>query len=161
MKSFVTTITSFFFLAVFITAFTACQSDRRLNVLEQAGENYVELEKVLQHYKDDAQKLKAAEFLMENMDAHYTQESKAISRFRQNVDSLYLYHPKQGVEFYEQAYDTLLGQYNLKASKPFVLFFSFCLIIKVHNCKRRNQKDSLQIIYCFTPRDSVRLVFIC
>ena len=40
-------------------------------------------------------------------------------------------------------------------------FFSFCLIIKVHNCKRRNQKDSLQIIYCFTPRDSVRLVFIC
>ena len=47
MKSFVTTITSFFFLAVFITAFTACQSDRQLNVLEQAGENYVELEKVL------------------------------------------------------------------------------------------------------------------
>ena len=57
------------------------------------------------------------------MDAHYTQESKAISRFRQDVDSLYLYHPKQGVEFYEQAYDALLGQYNLKASKPFVLFF--------------------------------------
>lgn len=41
--------------AVFLLTFTACQSDRRLNVLEQAGENYVELEKVLQHYKDDAQ----------------------------------------------------------------------------------------------------------
>ena len=41
--------------AVFLFIFTACQSDRRLNVLEQAGENYVELEKVLQHYKDDAQ----------------------------------------------------------------------------------------------------------
>ena len=78
---------------------------------------------MLQHYKDDAQKLKAAEFLIENMDAHYTLESPAISRFRQDVDSLYLYHPKQGVEFYEQAYDALLGQYNLKASKPFVLFF--------------------------------------
>ena len=102
-----------FFLAVFITAFTACQSDRRLNVLEQAGENYVELEKVLQHYKDDAQKLKAAEFLMENMDAHYTLESPAISRFRQDVDSLYRHHPKQDVEFYEHAYDALLGQYNL------------------------------------------------
>lgn len=41
--------------AVFLLTFTACQNDRRLNVLEQAGENYVELEKVLQHYKDDAQ----------------------------------------------------------------------------------------------------------
>lgn len=41
--------------AVFLLTFTACQSDRRLNVMEQAGENYVELEKVLQHYKDDAQ----------------------------------------------------------------------------------------------------------
>ena len=47
MKSFVTTITSFFFLAVFITAFTACQSDRRLNALDQSGENRTELEKVL------------------------------------------------------------------------------------------------------------------
>ena len=76
-------------LAVFLFIFTACQSDRRLSVMDQAGENRTELEKVLQHYKDDAQKLKAAEFLMENMDAHYTLESPAISRFRQDVDSLY------------------------------------------------------------------------
>ena len=100
-------------LAVFLFIFTACQSDRRLSVMDQAGENRTELEKVLQHYKDDAQKLKAAEFLMENMDAHYTLESPAISRFRQDVDSLYRHHLKQDVEFYEHAYDALLGQYNL------------------------------------------------
>ena len=123
MKLFVSTVIPNVLGIVFLLTFTACQNDRRLNALDQSGENRTELEKVLQHYKDDAQKLKAAEFLIENMDAHYTQESKAISRFRQNVDSLYLYHPKQGVEFYEQAYDALLGQYNLKASKPFVLFF--------------------------------------
>ena len=32
---------------IILSFFTACQNDRRLNVLEQAGENYVELEKVL------------------------------------------------------------------------------------------------------------------
>ena len=87
------------FIAIFLFSFTACQNDRRLDVMEQAGENCAELEKVLLYYKDDAQKLKAVEFLIENMDAHYTLESKAISRFRQDVDSLYWHHPKQGVEF--------------------------------------------------------------
>ena len=113
MKSFVSTVIPNVLGIICLSIFTACQSDRRLNVLEQAGENRAELEKVLQYYKDDAQKLKAAQFLIENMDAHYTLESKAISRFRQDVDSLYWHHPKQGVEFYEHAYDALLRQYNL------------------------------------------------
>jgi hypothetical protein len=50
-----------------LLTFTACQSDRRLKVLEQAGENRTELEKVLQHYKDDAQQLKA-EYLIAHID---------------------------------------------------------------------------------------------
>ena len=46
-------------LSIFaILIFTACQNDRRLSVMEQAGENRAELEKVLQYYKDDALKLK-------------------------------------------------------------------------------------------------------
>jgi hypothetical protein len=36
-------------------------------LLEQAGENRTELEKVLQHYKDDAQQLKA-EYLIAHID---------------------------------------------------------------------------------------------
>ena len=97
----------------FLLIFTACQSDRRLNTLKQVGENRAELEKVLQHYKDDTQKLKAAQIFIENMDDHYTLESPAISRFRQDVDSLYRHHPKQGTDFYERAYDASLRQYNL------------------------------------------------
>ena len=113
MKLFVSTVIPNVLGIVFLLTFTACQNDRRLNALDQSGENRTELEKLLQHYKDDAQRLKAAEFLIENMDAHYTLESPAISRFRQDVDSLYRHHPKQDVEFYEHAYDALLGQYNL------------------------------------------------
>ncbi len=38
--------------------------------LEQAGSNRPELEKVLDHYKSDPEKLSAAQFLIENMPAH-------------------------------------------------------------------------------------------
>ncbi len=54
-------------LAVSLFIFTACQNDRRLSVMDQAGENRTELEKVLQHYKDDAQELKA-EYLIAHID---------------------------------------------------------------------------------------------
>ena len=95
MKSFVSTVIPNVLGIICLSIFTACQSDRRLDVMEQAGENCAELEKVLLYYKDDAQKLKAVEFLIENMDAHYTLESPAISRFRQDVDSLYRHHPSK------------------------------------------------------------------
>lgn len=112
MKSIVTTITSNVFLAVFLTVFTACHTDRRLGALEQSGENRTELEKVLIYYQDDEQKQQAAQFLLENMDAHYTLESPAISRFHQELDSLYTHHPKQDESFYARAYDVLLHAYN-------------------------------------------------
>ncbi len=44
-----------------------------VSVLEKAGKNRAELEKVLLHYKNDSLKLKAAYFLIENMDIHYSQ----------------------------------------------------------------------------------------
>ncbi|MCM1450357.1 MAG: hypothetical protein NC082_08440 [Clostridiales bacterium] len=40
--------------------------------LEYAGENRAQLEKVLQHYKDDSLRLRAASFLISNMPGHYS-----------------------------------------------------------------------------------------
>ena len=56
--------------------------------LEQAGSNRDEMEKVLEHFKDDPDTLKysAAVFLIENMPYHYTQDGKGVY----SVDSAYL-----------------------------------------------------------------------
>ena len=56
--------------------------------LQQAGENRVEMEKVLAHFKDDPDPLKyrAAKFLIENMPYHYTYEGDAVEAY----DSAYL-----------------------------------------------------------------------
>ncbi len=43
-------------------------------VLEKAGNNRTELEKVLEHYQKDSLKFKAACFLIENMDIHYSSD---------------------------------------------------------------------------------------
>ncbi len=58
------------------------------SALEQAGENREEMEKVLEHFKDDPDTLKysAAVFLIENMPYHYTQEGKGV----ESIDSAYL-----------------------------------------------------------------------
>lgn len=50
--------------------------------LQQAGDNRPELERVLDHYKSDPEKLAAAEFLIENMPAHLSyKDSAAIHRY--------------------------------------------------------------------------------
>ncbi|MBO7520415.1 MAG: hypothetical protein J6T73_06515, partial [Clostridia bacterium] len=50
--------------------------------LQQAGDNRPELERVLEHYKSDPEKLAAAEFLIENMPAHLSyKDSAAIHRY--------------------------------------------------------------------------------
>jgi hypothetical protein len=52
---------------------TCCHPNSRLEeTLSQAGENRQELENVLLNYANDTLKLKAAEFLIENMMAHYS-----------------------------------------------------------------------------------------
>ena len=53
-----------------------------------SGENRCELEKVLKHYSacDDSLKLKAAEFLIENMPGHYTLRGKTIDHYREIID---------------------------------------------------------------------------
>jgi hypothetical protein len=49
--------------------------------LDAAGANSSELEIVLEHYKDDPEKLDAARFLIENMPAHYSYAGNEILRY--------------------------------------------------------------------------------
>ena len=72
-------------LFISIIAFTCCSKDDiKLNsALELAGENRVELEKVLNHYKADpadSLKYKSAVFLIENMPGKYSYKGKAIEK---------------------------------------------------------------------------------
>ena len=59
--------------------------------LNQAGENRIELEKVIEHYKerDDSLKLKAAYFLIENMPGKYTLlQKKENDKYKLSLDHL-------------------------------------------------------------------------
>ncbi|ADV42755.1 hypothetical protein [Bacteroides helcogenes] len=55
------------FLLLFLFFFSNCNNSRINCVLKCAGENALELEKVLIHYQDSSLKLEAAKFLIENM----------------------------------------------------------------------------------------------
>jgi hypothetical protein len=64
---------SLFFFIVFVVACSGSRYSRELKqALHFAGSNRPELEKVLEHYKNDALKRKAAEFLITNMPGHFS-----------------------------------------------------------------------------------------
>lgn len=69
-----------FFLIVVVLSLFSCMGtvDRLEWALTLAGENRTELEKVLQYYKDDSLKYKAACFLIENMPYHYGYEDARL-----------------------------------------------------------------------------------
>lgn len=74
------------------TVLTACDDksvDHDIRIaLETAGENRKELESVLDHYKNDAEKLAAARFLIANMPGHYSYADTAIiNRYYDEVDA--------------------------------------------------------------------------
>ena len=56
--------------------------------LEQAGSNRPELEKVLEYYNDNPEKLAAAEFLIENMPAHISYRDSTIYKYYAIADNL-------------------------------------------------------------------------
>ncbi len=67
-------------------------NDRLLNeVLESAGDNRQELEKVLSHYENNYLKYKAARFLIENMYGKYSIDDKSISQNNPYFDELEAY----------------------------------------------------------------------
>ena len=60
---------------------TSCEPDYLEQSLRLAGEPRGELEKVLDHYRDNPQKLAAARFLIENMPAHYSYKGEGIEQY--------------------------------------------------------------------------------
>jgi len=103
----------FSFLCITIFFLYSCTESNLDKALDFADENRAELEKVLEHYKDDPEKLQAAQFLIENMLYRYTKISDDISTFYKKADSVFkdtLIHDR-----YEYRLDTLMQ--NIRSDK--------------------------------------------
>ena len=87
------TIKNSLFIILFLSLLFSCSKKSKLEqALELAGENRIELEKVLKHYSEkskDRLKLKAAKFLIENMDAHFFYDSPELEAFYNTLDSIF------------------------------------------------------------------------
>ena len=74
-----------FALPVLLVVCSGCGQGAALNrVLQSAGSNRVELVSVLDHYRSvdpNPDKLRAAEFLIENMPAHYSYAGKEVYQY--------------------------------------------------------------------------------
>lgn len=80
------------YLLVILFFFCCCTKSDLEKSLDLAGENRAELEKVLEHYKNDTEdslKLLAAKYLIENMDAHYSCQSVELDRYYVKLDSIF------------------------------------------------------------------------
>lgn len=81
-------------IILFLLSSAACRKQSPLEeALNNAGDNRSELEKVLEHYTQspkDSSKLKAAEFLIENMFWHYNYEGVNLNKFYSSIDKLFL-----------------------------------------------------------------------
>lgn len=73
----------FYISFILISLFCSCKNnvDYLEYALISAGRNRPQLEQVLEHYKDDPEKLSAAKFLIENMPAHYSYQGEDINRY--------------------------------------------------------------------------------
>lgn len=94
-----------------LTISVSCVRDKALNsVLEQAGKNKEELEKILAHYDSVPEKKKAAEFLIQNMPGRYSLQSPFLFRYYDLLDSLqgldYVGHDEM-IAFYDSIYKKL------------------------------------------------------
>ena len=66
------------------------------------------------HYREsfsDVYKQHAAQFLIDNMDAHYTLQSEGVDSFRLYMDSIFRL-PHHDDKFYNRAYDTAIMRYG-------------------------------------------------
>lgn len=72
------------FVFILVSILIGCTNQGKYldHSLRQAGNNRPELERVLEHYADNPEKLAAAHFLIENMPAHYSYaDSSAIHEY--------------------------------------------------------------------------------
>lgn len=88
----------------------SCRNDRMLReAYRQAGDNRIELETVLEHYRTadaDAEKYVAARFLIENMPPHYSYKGDEI------------------LQYYEFALDILLSDLTPEQQKDTLIWYS-------------------------------------
>ena len=80
--------TFFFFLLILSAGCRHTDPDLE-NALRQAGENRSQLEQVLDHYRNDSLKYKAACFLIANMPGHYSYGGEVLDTYYFSVDSLF------------------------------------------------------------------------
>lgn len=87
-----------FFVVSVAMVLTGCQRDTTglpmlvdvNSAMALSGENRLELQKVLDYYREekpDRLKLKAAEFLISNMVAHYAVAGKTMERLKRDIDT--------------------------------------------------------------------------
>lgn len=80
-------------MAVLMILSVSCTGQIRLaHVLDYAGNNKGELERVLEHYSsnpEDSLKLKAARFLIRNMAGHYSYSYSGMEEVYDRIDSVY------------------------------------------------------------------------
>ena len=109
---------TFCFLCTIIIVTYSCTSKNDSSI-EYAGDNNVELQRVLDYFEDGSNPLKyeAAKFLIENMPYHYTFNGDAVEWFNQ----LYLKTSKEALNkrtaFFNKNAD------NIKASMPPVRYY--------------------------------------
>lgn len=76
-------------ILIFCALFFSCKNRTDLDIaLTLAGDNRAELEQVLNHYKHDTLKYKAARFLIENMPGHYSYADDRINDYYRETDTI-------------------------------------------------------------------------
>lgn len=94
-----------------IFLFISCQNNSSLDeILLYSDKNYIELEKVLKHYKTDSIKSSITYFLLENMFHHYTIDSNNLSTYYKVIDSIN--HLNFPIDIYRKKYDSINAYYN-------------------------------------------------
>ncbi|MDR1340629.1 MAG: hypothetical protein LBK58_11355 [Prevotellaceae bacterium] len=80
--------------------------------LEISGDNRIELEKVLYHYRNDSLKLKAAQFLIANMPGHVSyQNQNYVEEYYDEIDSVNLYADYSNEELAD-IYRAIVAKYS-------------------------------------------------
>ena len=98
-----------FLLILFFACLFSCSKKSKLEqALELASENRIEIEKVLAHYKHEPLKLKAAKFLIENMDAYSFNTSPESDAYYKTMDSIFSLNKPIDAISHEQ--DSLLAR---------------------------------------------------
>ncbi len=102
-------IKNILFIILFISFLFSCSN--KSNLEQALDKNRTEIEKVLQHYSEnlaDSLKLKAAKFLIENMDAYSFSTSPKLEAYYHRLDSIFSLNDR--ADAISQQQQTLLNQ---------------------------------------------------